>query len=118
MEGSELEEQREEVDEGNEREDLPRSETEVGVIDQGEVLLLLNARAATKEHVQHKSSEKESRGSELTLMISEISLHCSCVGSIPVGLCAQACKRTIEPLSILFKSFFMPSKSRPTVFLS
>lgn len=47
-----------------------------------------------------------------------IAAHCSCVGSTPVGLCAQACSSTMDPSGMALRSAIMPSKSRPRVVAS
>lgn len=60
-------------------------------------------------------SKKEKWPASLTAL--EISLHCCCEGSTPVGLCAQAWNRKMLPLGASLMSFIMPSKSRPMVSL-
>ena len=47
------------------------------------------------------------------LQMAESSVQCSGFGSTPVGLCAQAWKRTMSPSSNPSKSAFMPSQLRP-----
>lgn len=51
------------------------------------------------------------------LTMSLNSFHCASVGSMPVGLCAHAWSKTIDPSGAALMSAFMPSKSRPTVSL-
>ena len=45
-------------------------------------------------------------------MTSAILPHCSLDGSMPVGLCAQPCRRMMDPSGALPMSSIMPSKSR------
>mmetsp|Transcript_68 Transcript_68/g.228 ORF Transcript_68/g.228 Transcript_68/m.228 type:complete len:219 (-) Transcript_68:574-1230(-) len=54
----------------------------------------------------------------LALQAAEISFHCSCVGSTPVGLCAHAWNMNTDPSGAALTSSMRPAMSRPTVFLS
>lgn len=65
-------------------------ETLVGHVEEGEQGALLNPTTLFVR--MYKIGRKFK---VLTLTMSEISCHCSGVGSTPVGLCAQACKRTM-----------------------
>lgn len=48
-------------------------------------------------------------------MTAPIFFHCYWVGSTPVGLCAQACNRTIDPEIAFSKNLIIASKLNPLV---